>query len=326
MPSDERTTLALRALARPRAAYRGAVVALMERARGYLAIGGGAGRARVELGQFAAGHVDPERFAKLFQRGGDLDANAERGIRRALEVLREIADADESIHLADVPADGRMTRIVTAKLARLGRAFGAARVIELARAGTYRRGQHDAWLEEFPFDEWNRTERRLAPPLVVTVDGADLRVGALAEYADGAQKIFIVVRGACAPAPLERLITPGTFVMQTADAAQLERAAAYDGPAVAALVSSAAAAFVHDPAGGEAPWQRLTVASVPGSAPAHALGSLSAWEQGEELKQLLALSRRPPEVAASGNGAGTFDPVEQLAAWLLERANLGAAS
>lgn len=326
MPSDERTTLALRALARPIAAYRAAVVAVTERARGHLAIGGGAERTRVELGQFAAGHIDPERFAKLFARGGDLDAMAERGVRHALDVLREIGDADDEIFLVSVPAGGRMSRVVASKLARLGRAFGAARVIELARAGAYRPAQHDAWLEEFPFDEWNRTERRLAPPIVVSVDGADLRVGALAEFADGAEKILIVVRGACAPAPLERLITPGTFVMQTADATQLARAAAVDGPAIAALVPSDAAAFVHDPASGDAPWKRLTVSTVPAKAPAHALGALSAWEQGEELKQLLALSQRPPEAAVVANGASAPDPAEQLAAWLLERANLGAAS
>lgn len=326
MQSDERIALALRALAHPIAAYRAAIVTVTERARGYLATGGGAERTRLELGRFADDRVDAERFAKLFHRGGDLDAVAERGLRRALEVLREIAEEGDDIFVANVPAGGKMPRIVANKLARLGRAFGAARVVELARSGAYRPSEHDGWLEEFEFDDWNRTERRLAPPVVVTVDGADLRVGALAEFTDGAEKIVVVVRGACAPAPLERLITPGTFVMQTADAAQLERAAAVDGPAVAALVPKEAAAFVHDPAAGDAPWQRLTVTSTPEKAPSHALGALSAWEQGEELKQLLAMAKRPPEAALAGNGAAAADPVEQLASWLLDRANLGSAS
>lgn len=326
MPSDERTPLALEALAHPIAVFRAAIVTVTERARGSLAAGGGAERARVELGQFAAGRIDAARFAKLFHRGGDLDAASERAIRRALDVLREIGEADDDIFVANVPAGGKMPRVIANKLARLGRAFGAARIVELARAGAYRASEHDAWLEEFPFDDWNRTERRLAPPVIVSVDGADLRVGALAEFADGAEKIVILVRRACAPAPLERLITPGTFVLQTADAAELARAAAVDGPAIAALVPKDAAAFVHDPSAGDAPWQRLTVRYVPEKAPAHALGALSAWEQGEELKQLLAMAQRPPDSALAGNGAAAADPAERLAAWLLDRANLGTAS
>ncbi len=324
MPSDERVTQALRALAQPIAAYRAAVVSVTERARGHLAAGGGAPRLRAELGRFAEGRMDTGRLAEAVHGEAPLDPQARRGIQRALEALHDLTEAGDDIFVANVAPGGKMPRIAAAKLARLGRVFGAARVIELARTGAYEPPEHDAWLEEFPFDDWNRTERHIGPPLVIEVDGADLRVAALAEFVDGMQKIVIVVRGACAPAPLVRLITPGTFVMQTSDPKELARIAAQPGPAVAALTDSNAAAFVHDPAGGAQAWQRLTVSKSPGKSPAQALGALSVWEQEEELKQLVAMAQRPPGLATTGNGAHAADPAERLAAWLLERANIGS--
>ncbi len=76
---------------------------------------------------------------------------------------------------------------------------------------------------------------------MVAVDGSEVHAGALAEFADGREKLVLVVRGASAPAPLARCITPGTLVLQTDDGRGLDRVAAFDGPAIAAIVPEGAA-------------------------------------------------------------------------------------
>ncbi len=120
------------------------------------------------------------------------------------------------------------------------------------RGGRYRPAEHDSLLDAAEFRAWNKAERRFAPPLVVEVDGADLHAGALLDFADGREKIVLVVRGAMPPAPLVRCITPGTFVLQTVDGTRPRPLAAFDGPAIAALVPEGAAVFLHDPGAGAA--------------------------------------------------------------------------
>ncbi|MBK6307526.1 MAG: hypothetical protein IPF47_18080 [Gemmatimonadetes bacterium] len=130
----------------------------------------------------------------------------------------------------------------------------------------------------------------------------DLHIGGLADYLDGREKLVLVVRGASPPAPLVRLITPGTMVLQTSDDSGLDLVATTSGTAVAALVPAEAARFLHDPAQGREPWQRLTVWHMP-PAPKNALGGLSAWQMQEDLRQLEALAAGPTATAAAGRGA-----------------------
>ncbi len=349
MPSDESTEDVMQttdaealmrsilvSLAGPMAAFRSAAAEAAEEARAIVAAHGhatgGSARAAGELGPFAAGRLDSGRFAALFERDADLDPVAVSALERAAHVLTEVADLPLEAHRAEVAPGGDLLAAAISALARLGRGFGAARVAELARSGRYRAASHDVWLSAFRPARWNRTERRLAPPLVLEVDGQDLRAGSLAELLDGGQKIVLVVRGASPPAPLVRLVTPGVFVLQTSDPSDLARLAVVDGPAIAALLPEDAARFVHDPASGAMAAERLAVMYLPAGGTRAPLGGYSAAQQAEELAQLSALALAPRRAAAPADrtvpdpaglaGLPPADPADRLAAWLLARADL----
>lgn len=325
MPFDAKVEAALRALARPIETYRTAVVSAAERVRGLVMSEpstrtGRAMRVRAELGAFAAGRIDPERFAAVLGGGPALDALTRRRVDRAGKVLQHVAVGGDVQFLADVPAGGNLRKSVATALGELGVAFGAARAVEVARAGRFEPPEHEEMLQAFPFERWNRSERRIAPPLVVTVAGADFRASALADVLDGGQKVICIVAGPCAPAPLVRLITPGTFVMQTNDPADLARIGTVDGPAIAAVLPDECARFVHDPAGGATLAERLTVSYMP-EPTRRTVADRSAWHQNEELLQLAALGTAGVAAAAvaSGNSSVPEDPAARLAAWMLTR-------
>ncbi len=330
MRFDDRVTVALRALARPIAAYRSSVAAASERVHALLSAGG-VGRTTLELGTFAAGRIDAARFAEL-TGGTALDADARARLTRAGDVLRERATADDEAFVVVVERDESLPLAISAALARLGSAFGAVRAVEAIRIGRYEPAQHDGLLASFPYSRWSAAERRVAPPLIVIADGATLRGEGIAVYLDGATRIVLVVRGTCAPAALVRLITPATFVAQTPDAAPVDRLSAYDGPGVVALVEPEAesvAHFSHDPERGHALWQRLTIQRRPAVESMRALNGVSRQQQRDELAQLLALAERPAfsetaieSLAPSGSG----DPTERLAAWLLEQSGYDAGT
>lgn len=330
MPSDERVESALRALRAPIDAFRAAAAVAAERVRGYAASASEEGsarteRTRAELGAFAGGRIDAAQFAAFFSGARVVDRATRSRLERAEQVLREIAALPDASFVVDVPTGADLGAVVRAAYARLGRAFGAALVAELARSGALDAASHDALLESLPPERWNRGERRLAPPLVVSVDGADVRASALADLIDEGTRLVLVVRGACAPAPLVALVTPGTLVLQTTDAAALERIAGSELPAVAALVPATAASFVHDPTLGTAPWQRIALGAVPAEAPRKAIGVRSVWQQSEELAQLRALASRPVLAvgeAAHGDGPPADTAADRLAAWLLQQARL----
>jgi hypothetical protein len=330
MPSDDRVDLALSALARPIANYRAFVVTALGRQRALLDAGSGADRARLELGEFGGGRIDAARFAEL-GRGTALDAPSRDRIRRASTVLQEIADLGDRAFVADVRTGESLRLVVGSALARLGRAFAAAATSDLVRRGRYEPERHDQLLDSCGIEWWSLTVRQVAPPLVVTVDGADLRTGALAEFLDGAQRIVLVVRGPSAPAPLVRCITPGTFVAQVVAGSGdgwREVFGRLDGPGIIALVADTAARFVHDPGAGASVWQRLTITGVPTDPTRRSLGALSPAQQREELAQLSAMAARPalPEapvdaLVAATAGAGA-DPAERLTQWLLTESGL----
>jgi hypothetical protein len=250
-------------------------------------------------------------------------------VRRAHRTLTELLGRGESGFTVTVPGGASLYDVVADRLADLGRAFGAARVAREVREGRLPPDRRLAELERFPVAQWNRAERRLAPPLVVEVSGSDLRPAGLADLLDGRLKLVLVVSGECAPAPLARLIAPGTFVQQALAPEELGDLAAWEGPGIAALVSPNAARFVHDPRAGRTPAERLRVAHLPADPPRRALGGLSAAQQAEELALLQALAQPVapvPSVAAAASPAAAqaepADPVAQLAAWLLAQAEL----
>ena len=166
----------------------------------------------------------------------------------------------------------------------------------------------------------------MAPPLVVNVDGCDLRAAGLAEFMDGLEKLVLVVRNESTPVPLVRLITPGTFVQQTVDPADLSMLASWNGPGVAGLVPESAARFIHDPGAGADAGARLRVSSLPEDRRRKPVGGVSVSQQSEELLQLKSLAgqmgaTQTAEPVVVGAPASS-DPVDKLAAWLLSQANL----
>lgn len=327
MPSDERVGLALQALERPIADFRAALTGALDQAGAFLATqrGGAEGlveRMRVELGVFGARHVDPARFADYFAARPSLDDLATARLERAVATLRSLLDRGAEAFVATVPSGGSLGQTVGAALADVGRAFGAVLAVELLRNGAFT-SDHEPLLESFAFHSWTKTERRFAPPLVVKVAGADLQVGGLADYLDGREKIVLVVEGPAAPAPLVRLITPGTLVLQTHDGGGLDRMASAEGPAVAALMPETSAVFLHDPTAGRESWQRLSVAHVPPS-PRKAVGGFSTWQMQEDIRQLEALAAAPlaqPLPSGAAPAAGGADAVDKLASWLLGQAD-----
>ncbi len=330
MPSDPRTAQALLALAQPIAEFRTLVEGALAQAEAFLAAQGAssedeAARARAELGVFSSARVDAAAFASLFPKARRVDAAGLDAMRRAVEVLRSVSARGNDLFVVNVPSGARLGAAVSGALSATGRAFGAAMLADQVRGGRYQPAQHDHLLDDIEFLDWSKTERRVAPPLVVEVDGVDVHAGALTDFADGREKLVLVVRGPCAPAPLARCLTPGTLVLQTTDGSGLDRVASFDGPAIAAMMPQGAAVFMHDPLGGREPWQRITVHHL-SDAPKRAIGGLSAFQMGQDVSLLADLARTPFAVPAAG-GAGTpavgaSDAVDRIASWLLTQSDL----
>ena len=334
MPSDPRPGAALTALAAPIAEFRAAVAGALTQAEAFLDFHHAsaevrAARAADELGRFAAGRLDPERFATLFPPAGSGDEASLAALDRAVATLRAVAGRGDELFLAEVTEGRKLGATIDAALAEAGRAFGAIVLAELVRAGRYRAEEHDRLLDPFEFRAWNREERRFAPPLVVSLEGADLHAGALTDFADGRAKLILVVRGECAPAPLARCITPGTFVLQTIDGAGLELVAPFDGPAIVAMVPEGCATFLHDPRRGVEGWQRLSIGQM-AEAPRHPIGGVSPWQMAEDLRLLADLARTPFAVPGPGGTAspaiGAEDAVDRVTHWLLGQTGLQGES
>jgi hypothetical protein len=343
MPSDARTARALEALANHRTQYRSAVAAAHDQMAGYLA----AHRARThgyaqvvakELGRFAAGRVDSERFAALFADAHSLSAGATARVERLIGVLAELLAQGDELFLCEVPSGGDLRAEVERAIAQAGRVFGAVLAFRALKTGVHRPDRQDDDIAAFPFAKWNRSERLLGIPLVVEVDGADVRAETLTDYLDGHVAIVLVIRGVSTPAPLARLVTPGTLVVQTTDLSELSLLSGGDVPAIAALVPDGAARFVHDPRPTRLTPARLRVTHLPIEAPRAPLGARSAWQQAEELAQLRVLQQleaaapapisatvaTPALAAADARGVDAVS-VDRLAGWLLTEAGFGAS-
>lgn len=324
MPSDDRVQRALVAVAPQIAAFRSVVASTLEHARAVLSLDEGADHARLELGALGS-RIDPIRFAALASGGAGLDPVGRERVSRAVDSLRALADASDESFAVQLRTGKSLDAAVRDALARLGRVFGLANAVDLARRGGYVPRLHDRALDTWPFELWTQRDRKATPPVVVTLSGIDLDVGSLADVLDGNAHILLVVTGDTAPARLVRLVTPRTFVLQTTANDSLSAFTAYAGPAVAALLQGEAASFVHDPEAGRAPWQRIAVTSRPTAAPKRRIGILSPAQQLDELRQLEALAERPSLSTApieSLAPAGDADPTERLASWLLRESGV----
>lgn len=280
----------------------------------------------MELGPFAVGRIDPEKFAALLLDVEDLSPEAEGVMDRAEQILAEFAVGGD-FHLVKVEKGGDLRDAVKDALNHVGQVFGASRAVELARSGLFDPEQHNYFLSALPFRKWNRAERQLAPPLVVELEAEDLLPAGLGEFLDGSVKIVLVVKGLTSPAPLARLITPGTYVVQTADPADLAGLARSPHPGVALLFDEGRkeqARFVHDPDAGATPGARLTVSHMPEQPDVGRGRRAPLWL--EELAHLEALARRPaggaPEPLVGEAPEEEKTSADQLAAWLLAQTDL----
>lgn len=324
MPSETRLRAVMAALAQPIAGFRALLDDAITQAERMQAAQSAfpsvtAATAAAGLGEFARGRIDAARFAAVFPSEVALDPPASAALQRALEHLRTARDEAERVFTVALAPGQRLGVAAGQALARIGGIFGAMTLAGLVRGGHYQPADHDGLLEPQDFLTWGRAARRHAPPLVVTLTGADLHPAALADYADGTARIVLVVSGPAGPAPLARCITPGTMVLQTTDGTGLDRVAAFDGPAIAAWMPEGAAVFLHHPEGGRESWQRLTVTSL-GEVPRHTIGGTSVWQMSQDQALLADLARTPfavPALEGTGPAMGAGDAVERIAAWLL---------
>jgi len=229
--------------------------------------------------------------------------------------------------IAELRPGDSLDVVIRDALGRLGRVFGLANAIDLARRGGYVPRVHDRALDAWPFELWTQRDRKTVPPLVVVLGPAELNVGPLADVLDGNAHLVLVVVGDAAPTRLIRLVTPRTFVLQTTKADSFSGFTTYVGPAVAALLQGDVASFLHDPDAGKAPWQRIAISSRPANPPRKRIGVQYPVQQLDELRQLEALAERPSLSTApieSLAPAGESDPTERLALWLLNESGVSS--
>lgn len=321
MPYDAKALEALTALSPAIDAYQARVTAVADRIKEYLDTNGDDTEAAHEgarLGEFAAGRIDLDRFAALWEPADALDHSERRIVARARDVLRDIATWEKEQFIVNVPPGGRIAAALGNFLSDIGRGLGAMTVAELVRTRRFDDDDLDLF-HGFPRFRWTRAERGLSPPVIVTLDGADLWAGEAAQYLDGNQKVVLVVRSPAPPAPMVRLITPGTFVMQTCEVHALEMLLTTDGPAIAAVMPDGAAEFVHRP-GATPSHQRIVLTTRPQGA-RRGVEGWTTWQQQQELEQLYALAAAPPAAAQPTSDATTADPAARLASWLLSHAD-----
>ncbi|MDT8340289.1 MAG: hypothetical protein RQ751_02145 [Longimicrobiales bacterium] len=339
MPSDDQTApadarkggtlnpvdAALQALAPGLDEFRSAVATADEEVRAWrthhqAASADPVGLLERELGRFAEGRLDARRLAGLMAVADAPDPLTGHLMDRAHELFASImAGGRKAFHVRVVPG-GDLRDAVRDALAELGRAFGMAHAVEKARDRKYSADDDHALLNPYPFHRWSPLEKELAPPLVVEVEGADLRAAGLVEFLDGWQKIVLVVRGKAPPAALARLVSPDVLVAQAPAEAGLALAAELapmEGPGLVALFESDAGAlpFVNRPG------KALEVDREALTAQLEAVSRRRGQPGILELRHLASLSTLPAPVAAGSAPAGE-KTVDQLAAWLLSRTDL----
>ncbi len=331
MPSDTRTIEVLSLLRRDLETFEAAVAMTAEDVRRLIErletpAEDPARSLQKELGWFGANRIDHTRFAGLLAPHQPANVATATVVESALKPLDELAKMAGEFCVVGVGSTDGLYDAVSVALARMGRAFGAARMVQSIRNGRARPAEYARVLEAFPFANWNSSERGIAPPIIIETPGSQMRVGALSEFMDGRLKLVLVVRGECPPAPLVRLISPGTFVVQSREASDLAAFAEWSGPGVAALVPDSCAFFSHDPQGGAQTWERLKVSRMPKAHVLKPIAGLSASQQRQDI-ELLSLLAATPAVAPAmttpvTEDRASMDPTDKLAAWILAQADL----
>ena len=325
MPFDNRPQAALAALARERDAFRTAIATTLDQVR---TLAGSAApheqlvdRAAVQLGSFAIGRVDSHRFGELFAAANGIGHEWLSALRHTQHLLEATLMLGDDAFCIVLPDGADLRDAVNSWLAGLGRVFAAAHAVLSIRAGTYEPNTQEPLISPLPPDRWTRGERAIAPPLVIELEGADLRVGGLEEVLQGAQKIVLLVNGPCPPAALVRLISPSAYVQQCRSIDELREFSAFEGPGIAAVMTDGAQ-FSSVPTESGMPHLELN-AAVPETR--HRVGHITAFQQNDELRwlqQLAVALEQPAASPAVAAETSTTEPGDQLAAWLLKQAQL----
>jgi hypothetical protein len=322
MPSEERKALALAAV-RPRIdQFRSALTVTANQVRGLLAGTGDTEADKSEaLGFFAKGKMNLERFNSFTQKAAHIETSVEAPVRAAEAVLKSLLAQGDDLFIIQTVEGRGLGHQLGVRLASIGRAFAAARIVDLAKNGAYKEDKHAATLERFPYADWNSSERALAPALVVEVSGEDFKPSAIVPLLDTNMKIVFNVTGDAPAAALARVISPRVFVQQETGDAKLEAFTAYKGIAVAAYLPSTAVSFVHDPSAGSTTYERFLSIAFPKEVRKRPIGGISPAQQAEDYTLLESLSV-PPEIA----GEAASDPAGKLSAWLLSQTDLSSLS
>lgn len=333
MPSDNQQQKVQQALLGARKRFRSAIAQTIDEVEGLL---GQQHDHRIEreqraLGGLAQGRIDAQQFAALGGQGDSLNPELREQIQQAQQALKELHQNDEDLYQIQIKGHTTLRDGVADAYARLGRAFGAARTIALARTKRFRLDRHGGYLNTFPFRDWNPQERQVGPPLVAQLSGGHLWPGGLSEFLDGNIRIVLLVEGPAPAAPLVSLITPQTLVGQTSDPQVLESLQEHDGPAILAWLTSPAegqAEFLHQP-GAQDPTKRLDVFHTPDPSQLQPIGGASVAQQIQQLQQLNVLATNPPiaaerttDTAAQQKARPQEDEAGQLAGWLLRQSGL----
>lgn len=225
-----------------------------------------AGVLAAELGTFAAGRIDPARMASVVGVEDAPDPVLHHVMALAQERFETLVHRGDEAFRVVLPPGGDLRDAVRDALAELGRAFAMGRAVEKARTHRFAPDEDHLLLRPWPFHRWAPSEAAMAPPLVVELDGSDLRASGLAEFLDGRVRVVLRVRGQAPPAALARLVSPGVFVAQVTGEAEeaLARLVAAEAPGVVACFEPDAGAigFVHDPVRGLAVETAAVEASI----------------------------------------------------------------
>lgn len=273
-----------------------------------------------QLGIFAKGLLDPNRLAGLMAVEEAPDPLTGHLMDEAHTLFDTIMKGGRKAFHVRVLPGGDLRDAVRDALSELGRAFGMARAVEKAQNHAYKPDEDHFLLHPYPFHRWSPLEKELAPPLVVELEGADLRAAGLVEFLDGWQKIVLVVRGKAPPASLARLVSPEVFVAQAgldAGMALVGELAKREGTGIVALFDADAGAlpFVHRPG------MALEVDRDDLSALLDVISRKRGQPGILDLRHLQSLTGLPGPVQPGSAKTGE-KTVDQLAAWLLSRTDL----
>lgn len=306
--------------------FRSALATTLSQLRGLLADQSGDAamhtrRTATSLGTFAGGRVDAARFAAFTQAEDHLHADATVVLEAAVEALEKLHAEDRSLNQWTLESGNNLRCLVGRGMRHLGIAFGVAKAVQLARAGAFVEKEHGKLLQGFPFRDWSPEQRALAPLILIKVTDGDAQTTNLAEFLDAGVKMLVDFPGRGTAAPMARLITPGTFVVQDTDASALEDFLGWSGTGTYALIGERAARFVHDPRAGVHLAERLRMDYLPDDRPARHVGSVSRTQQEQDLDHLRSLAQAATPLPAAEEKSEPA-PADKLAALLLNKAHL----